>query len=187
MANTRCFVNACLKATGASNSYTEEMEDFKDPGGIKNGEEDDKKEPPQSSSKSADDTGELLVSDAQIKRLKSIWKKENPDLPGEEIGAHIKSITNSESSKSIPRSEYEGIIGWIKNWKRGGAPPALFGPTEEQYLIIDEVIGQTDERNLEGAKLKSATEWCKELGFSYPPETRENADKIIIKMKAALV
>jgi hypothetical protein len=126
MAAKRAYIDAILKATAASEVYTQDLEDIHE-NDVANGYAGESAPPdpikqPQKKSESHDDA----ISEAQVKRLWAIGFKDNSNRKGlskDQIAAILRAYGYTHADQ-IKKSDYERIVATIEK----GQVPAMDQP-----------------------------------------------------------
>ncbi len=116
MAKKRALVDATLTTLGASDIFTQDIEDM-DPETL--GRQAPPSPPPKNGAEKKEEGAfttpdEQYISDPQRKRLFAIAREKG--VSTEEIKAHLAQL-GIKSSNEILKSQYDGIIAWIEGQK----------------------------------------------------------------------
>ena len=120
MAKKRALVDATLTTLGASDIFTQDIEDIEDMDPETLGRQSSPPSTPtqNGSEKKTEGTfttpDDQYISDPQRKRLFSIARENG--VSTEDIKAHLGNL-GIKSSNEILKSQYDGIIGWVEGQK----------------------------------------------------------------------
>ena len=121
MAKKRAHVDAILTATGASDIFTQDVEDMPEviPQPVKTETKPDIKQPSEKNG-SAEKNGKTeakTISENQRKRFYAIYKGKGKT--DEQVKAYLKEKYKVEHSKDILLADYEDLIKWAKTVEEG--------------------------------------------------------------------
>ena len=110
MAKKRAYIDGILSATGASDIFTQDVEDKAE--GYDETEAEEIIDTPLDNSTAGD---EPAITEKQGKMLYAKWKERG--IPDEEVKTYLKNTFGVEHIKEIKSVWFDDILAWVKNWK----------------------------------------------------------------------